>query len=71
MNTWSLLSMGLLGGIPLISLLVLVWCAKRAPEGHEDADGFHAKQIYYDAFADRRQVSPAHTDGQPLNSVSL
>ena len=63
--------MGLLGGVPLISLLVLVWCAKRAPEGHEDADGFHAKQIYYDAFSNAAKFPPAHIDNQPLNSAGM
>ena len=41
MSIWSLLSLIILGVVHLAGLLALVWCAKRAPEGYEDADGFH------------------------------
>lgn len=41
MSILSLLSLGILGGVHLTGLLALVWCARQAPEGYEDADGFH------------------------------
>lgn len=41
MNIWSLLCLGILGGVHLTGLLALVWCARRAPEGYEDPEGFH------------------------------
>jgi len=71
MNTWSFLSMSLLGGVPLISLFVLAWCAKRAPDGYEDAEGFHSKQVYYDAFSDAAKFSKGHLDNHSMNSAGL
>jgi hypothetical protein len=40
MNLWTLTAL-IVGVVHLAGLLALVWCAKRAPEGYEDADGFH------------------------------
>ncbi len=40
MNTWTLL-MIFLGTVHLAGFVALVWSAKWAPEGYEDADGFH------------------------------
>lgn len=40
MNPWSLLSF-VLGAIYLTGFVTLVYCAKWAPEGYEDEDGFH------------------------------
>jgi hypothetical protein len=39
MNLWSFLSL-VVGAIYLIGFSALVYCAKRAPEGYEGADGF-------------------------------
>jgi hypothetical protein len=39
MNLLSFLSL-LLGAMCLIGFATLIYCAKTAPNGHEDADGF-------------------------------
>jgi hypothetical protein len=39
MNFWCLLSL-ILAAIYLVGFAALVYCAKRAPEGYEGADGF-------------------------------
>jgi hypothetical protein len=41
MNLWSALGLGLLGAVYLAGFIALVYCAKHAPEGYEDVDGFH------------------------------
>ena len=40
MSIWSILSLGILAAVYLVGFLALVLCAKYAPEGYEDADGF-------------------------------
>jgi hypothetical protein len=40
MNIWILMTLTA-GAIHLTGLLMLVHCARWAPEGYEDADGFH------------------------------
>jgi hypothetical protein len=39
MNVWSILSL-VAAFIYLVGFAALIYCAKRAPEGYEDADGF-------------------------------
>jgi cytochrome P450 len=41
MNVWTILSLIILGVVHLAGLTALVYSALRAPEGYEDADGFH------------------------------
>jgi len=40
MSIWMLVAL-LVGVVHLVGLLTLVGCALWAPEGYEDADGFH------------------------------
>jgi hypothetical protein len=39
-NIWPVVSRGVLGVVYLAGFIALVYCAKCAPEGYEDADGF-------------------------------
>ena len=40
MNLWSIVSL-VVGAIYVAGFVALVYCAKHAPEGYEDVDGFH------------------------------
>ena len=40
MSIWSVVCLGILGVVYLAGFIALVYCAKYAPEGYEDVDGF-------------------------------
>lgn len=44
MSIWSILSLGILGVVYLAGFIALAYCAKSAPAGYEDEDGFHVGQ---------------------------
>jgi hypothetical protein len=68
MNLMSLLSLTL-GAIYLIGFAALIYCAKHAPEGYEDADGFRIGSAPGSASAQRTAADPAELDKRVVRMV--
>ena len=58
MNLWSFVSL-VVGVIYVAGFVALVYCAKHAPEGYEDADGFHVGRTSGQAKAELATREPS------------